>query len=188
MTPEDYVKWYYKKYQLEDTATFEDHLALIELIEKYDIKSVFEIGTWKGWTSLMMWLHPNIERLKTIDINKDMKIDFNEPRHPLNDKNFYASYLKHSNAEFEFQDSLEFFKVEQFDMVFIDGNHDYQHVKSDSHLAFRLHPKIIVWHDYGKGNHNVVTFVNELKQLGYEIKGTKDSTIVFYEVKNDKNS
>lgn len=190
MTPQEYVQWYCKKFNLTYNfpTQIKDYESLITLIEKFNIKSIFEIGTWQGDASLLLWLHPNVEKLKTIDINSGMDIKYNHWMHTLDNSDTYGSMIKNTNIDFKFVNSKTYNpEGEQFDMVFIDGNHVYDYIESDTLLAFKFHPKIIVWHDYGAGNLGVVEYVNMLKQYGYEIKGFEDSLIVFYEVKNGKS-
>ena len=58
-----------------------------------------------------------------------------------------VSHIAQSSLTFDF-DSLG----KRFDVVFIDGDHSYEAVKSDTENAFRLlrdESSVIVWHDYG---------------------------------------
>jgi len=186
MTPHDYVKWYNEKFKSSYSWSTQknDWELLIYLIKKYNIKSVFEIGTWKGDTSLLMWLHPNIERLKTIDINKDMSIEYNHPNHSLEESR--GDMIKNTNVEMEFVDSTQY-KIkegEQYDMIFIDGNHDLQHVTSDTLLALKFNPKVVVWHDYERTNTDVVIYINDLKSKGTKINEAEGSCIVWSENEN----
>ena len=156
----EYVDLFYKKFNIGYGSIWNyhpDHIALIDLIKKYEITSIFEIGTWSGWTTLLMWLYPTVNRMKTIDFGTE----YGHPWHPKQSKKFYGKYIKNTPVKFEFCDSMKYEpKDEEYDMVFIDGNHDYEHVKSDTELALKLKPKIIVWHDYGM-EPAVSTFVNE---------------------------
>jgi hypothetical protein len=58
------------------------------------------------------------------------------------------------------------------DLVFIDGNHDYEWVKHDTDLALRLGAKIIVWHDYGT-EPGVTRAVDELGEGVVRVLGTR---------------
>ena len=151
----EFVKWFHEKfnasYKKEKWPTqFKDHQTLMDLIYTHKIRSIFEIGTWTGFTTLLMWLVPGIKKVKTIDINKNIKTDYKHLSHLLREKEFYGQYLKNTPVELEFCDSREYKlkNKEQYDMVFIDGNHEYEYVKSDTELALKFQPKIIVWHDY----------------------------------------
>jgi len=169
-----------------------DKEALNKIIQTYNIKSVFEIGTWEGATSLFFWNNPIVKRVKTIDIHKEMGIDYIHNIHKLQNKEFYGKYIKNTGVEFEFCDSMKYNPKdgEQYDMVFIDGNHNYNYVKNDTELAFKLNPKLIVWHDYNsEGNEDVLIFVTELQKQLKKIKVCDNSNIAFLEVRtNDKNS
>jgi len=124
-----------------------DHLAILDLIKEYDIKNVFEIGTWEGFTAGMMIEIGNV-KVKAIDINKEMGIVYQHNFHPQLEKENYGKYAKGENYELEFADSQTYDTDEKFDMVFIDGNHIYEFVKKDRELALKIANKIIVYHDY----------------------------------------
>jgi len=157
MNPEEYITKFHEKYFDNEIVGIwptykEDQMELIRLIEDYDIHSVLEVGTWKGWTGLAMALHPNINRFKAIDINEAMEMKYNHGAHKTDDKKI-GFYLKNCpKAELEFCDSLKFKSEEKFDMVFIDADHEYSHVKSDTeNIGMKNATKLIVWHDYPNG-------------------------------------
>ncbi|MHA1150985.1 MAG: hypothetical protein ACTSR8_22415 [Promethearchaeota archaeon] len=81
MQAKEYVDWYNEKFiqSLSNGNNLcfpkEDQLVLIELIEKYDIKSVLEFGTFEGCTTNLIHLHPNIKRIKTLDWGKPYPIE-----------------------------------------------------------------------------------------------------------------
>ncbi len=74
MTPKEYVAWFYEKFNDGVALTgshppdiiqreHRDQESIIDLIEKYDCKSVLEIGTWEGQTGLLLWLHPHVKKV-----------------------------------------------------------------------------------------------------------------------------
>jgi len=185
MTPKEYVDWFWKKFKpsigiAQDLICPKvDHVVLIELIEKYNIKSVLEFGTYQGATSLLMWLHPNIERIKTIDSNI---WDGDSPRYLANLTDgitFVHSPIRSWNPKDE---------KEQYDLVFVDDGHSYEEVKGDTEKAFCVNPKIIVIHDYPTNSEgdlgatiqkDIKKYVDEIKEK-YNIKfgGDRMSWIV----------
>jgi hypothetical protein len=50
------------------------------------------------------------------------------------------------------------------DMVFVDGSHSYEYVKSDTKLAFKVLSEngIVLWDDYDPSKEGVFRFLNEL--------------------------
>lgn len=60
-------------------------------------------------------------------------------------------YKKNQNFEYFKCDSLKLKEnlenVKQIDMIFVDGNHHYEHVMKDYETALQLNPKILVFHD-----------------------------------------
>jgi len=175
MTPEEYLTEFYKKYFDEEMISVwpnykVDQAEIISLIEKYDIHSVLEVGTWKGWTGLAIALHPNIKRFKAVDIKKEMNIPYSHPAHPQNDDKI-GYFLQFSPiAEIEFCDSRNYKSEEKFDMVFIDANHSYEFVKNDTENIGKNANKLIVWHDY-PNEEGVARYLNEVgnfqKGAGY---------------------
>jgi len=68
------------------------------------------------------------------------------------------------------------------DMVFVDGDHSYEHCKSDA-MAWLPHLKkggIIAFHDYAENPWiGVWTFVNELPMKKFRLIAKKDSFLAF---------
>jgi len=172
MDAREYVEWFHNKFKISYSYNYfptmkMDHAVLITMIEAFNIKTVCEIGTWKGDTALLLWLHPNIQRVKCIDVHKDMELNgtpYSHNAHVLMDKSEYGSMFKNTPIELVFADTMTYPRgCEQHDLVFIDGNHDYEHIVNDTELAKSWCPKVIVWHDYGGGNDDVVKFLNKIK-------------------------
>ena len=117
------------------TAKKEDQVVLIQLIEKYNLKSFFEIGTHTAFTTELLASHPNIKNWKSIDIHSN---------------HAHFNIIRCSSEGYD-PDG------ETFDLVFIDGDH-FQ-VKRDTELALKMKPKIIAWHDYNSTDDEVKKIV-----------------------------
>jgi len=162
-----YLEKFYADHPFEQPyVTPNQYETMLSLVDKYDIKSVFEIGTWQGYTAALLDGYPQIERVKTIDINAQMDVDYDHGMHKQKEPEFYGSLLKDTNVEFEFCDCRKYKpkEGEQYDMVFIDSCHTYEYLQSDTELALKFNPKIIVWHDYDASNEEVIVFITELQK------------------------
>lgn len=147
----------------------EDQSAIIQLVEFFGIKTYLEIGTWKGYTSLCVWLHPNIVRVKCIDIHKGMGVKFEHRYNELLPKDEVGEYFKNTFVHLQFADTMTYPRgCEQHDLILIDACHDDEHVKNDTELAMSMNPKIIVWHDYNS-EPGVTKYLNELESKGAPI-------------------
>lgn len=119
------------------------------------ISSALEIGTCDGWTGSVMAAYlqrfqPGL-RFVTIDIAGKFVASEN--------------VRKLVPVEYHGSSSVEDFEQEHFDLVFIDGNHDYDWVRKDYELSGRK-ARICMFHDVNDlrvGAENVPQFWKELK-------------------------
>ena len=178
---------YYKEESVQDcqylvtpakwTWMFNDHKVLLDVIDKFKIKTVLEIGTWQGFTAGAM-LKKGC-KVKAIDIYDGMDIEYRHGSHSKTTKENYGKYALHDpNYEIIFCDSLKYQPVGEVDMVFIDGNHQYEWVKSDTELARKFNPKVIIWHDYGS-EAGVRKYIDEINKAGKTIVHTQNSLMVW---------
>ncbi len=202
-TPKEFVTEFYKKHPDMDIwpSVLADYIALISLIEHFNVETVFEFGTWRGCTTLLFYSHPNIEKVTTLDIHKDLNVTYNSPKrgamdakgdihireaHPQSDKSFYGSFFRGKPIKQIFCDSIKYVPTDKYDMVFVDANHDYAHVKNDTELALKMAKKIIAWHDYNNGGlgvmgePGVVAYLDELKKAGNEIMAAYPGSCVAF--------
>ncbi|MCL5875769.1 MAG: class I SAM-dependent methyltransferase [Candidatus Dependentiae bacterium] len=118
-----------------------DFLVLHCLIKKYNPKKIFEIGTCEGYGTLIMANACRTSSIISIDLPP------NTPPYYL-DKNIIGSkcYLPYLQV---FGDSLTYNYEQHFpiDAWFIDGAHDYDHVKYETEQAAKSDAQLIIYHD-----------------------------------------
>ena len=136
---------------LEGTSSPLDMLLLKGLAKRFPAGEYFEIGTWRG---------------ESVAISASAGIHcatFNLSDVQLREKNFSEKYIslhgfyskQNSAIEHLYGDSRTFdFKSlnKKFDLIFIDGNHNFEFVKNDTAKMFEMlkdERSLIVWHDYG---------------------------------------
>ncbi len=127
-----------------------DILLLKEICSKIPNCSYFEIGTWRGESVINVaevakecfTLHLSEQEMIALGFSKKM-IDLHGI---LSKKKGNITHLIGNSLTFDFK-SLQ----KKFDVVFIDGNHQYDFVKNDTKKVFEYlvsENSIVIWHDY----------------------------------------
>jgi predicted O-methyltransferase YrrM len=126
-------------------------------------KSIFEIGTFDGRTTLNLAANcPADSRIVTLDLPASK---LGQTRFELED--YDKSYVYKPASGQRFQDRPEATKITQvyadsgshdftpyynsFDLIFVDGSHAYEYVIHDSKTALKLlrnKKGVILWHDF----------------------------------------
>ena len=128
-----------------------DMMLLAGLAERIDKCAYFEIGTWRGES--VSTVSPRALSCHTLCLSdEEMRLMGMHPRtiesHMLFSKGLKnVTHLRGDSMSFAFGQLQK-----KFDLIFIDGDHHYDFVKSDTEKVFRhlVHEKsIVVWHDYG---------------------------------------
>ena len=141
---------------LYGTSLPTDIALLRSLASRFDHCRYLEIGTWRGESA------SNIADIAAECFTIDLPAE--EMRNRGYSDNFInaAAFFSNKNPKINHirQDSrtLDVDELGKFDLMFIDGDHSYEGIKSDTELAFRLlkNPdSIIVWHDYCSGPERV---------------------------------
>lgn len=160
-----------------------DHEALAHIIKTYNIKTIFEFGTWEGASTQHMAQQSGVEKVVTLDIHEELDVEYKHNAHQKTNKNHYGKWITSDKVTQIFCDSLKYKPTEEFDMVFVDANHDYEHIKNDTELALQMKPKVIVWHDFeSPGNPDVTKYINEQRALGKRIFVHPFSIVAYMEV------
>lgn len=166
-----------------DGHTFHNHYHII-----YDIctflnkKNIvyLEIGTFAGGSASLISTHENVSRVISVDVGNPIKKEI-----PINNVNKF----KHKNCTYEYieGDSTKeetirtvYSKLENVDILFIDGDHKYSAVIKDFDNYKNLVSKngFIIFDDYMDPIHSPDVFtavndiVNNINKEEYEIIGS----------------
>jgi predicted O-methyltransferase YrrM len=162
-----------------------DLIILAQMCALLRPESVFEFGTYDGLATLHFALNTPVDaRITTLDLPPDDPI-----RKTDSDDTFYTRGItvgQHFHGQPEqskiqqiYSNSMMFDHQpwrNKMDLIFVDGGHDYEVVKSDTEKAMEmLRPGgLLVWHDYEFTHYGVYTFLNELaaKSPLYWVAGT----------------
>lgn len=119
--------------------------AFKEILEITKAKSVLELGFNVGGGALMfLSVNPEL-KYQSVDIVENVK-SVNYLRNKF--KNF--SFLKANSG------NLYHLMIEEFDLVYVDGDHSEQGVLSDIEVAFKFNPKYILFDDVLHPSHRYI--------------------------------
>lgn len=155
--------------QRQDLRLLETFL-LVAAIRLVNASRIFEFGTFLGSTTLNLALNiPSDGQVLTLDLDKQST---NQAKQDPADVPITQAHLA-AKPSLDFLGSSVSGKVKMLtgnsttfefspwkrsmDLVFIDGGHDYDTVKSDTENALELvsmsKPSCILWHDYGNATY-----------------------------------
>lgn len=127
-------------------------LAMLKLLAKrYADCQYLEIGLWRGES--LAAVAEVCKDCTSVSLSPDEMRKMRLSESYISGHGFFSkglkgiSYVGHDSRTFDFS-ALN----RRFDLVFIDGDHHYENVKSDTRNAFELlrdDRSVIVWHDYG---------------------------------------
>ena len=135
-----------------DGGSLPTDIALLKsLSKKVESCKYFEIGTWRGES--VVNVAENAAECYTLNLSKEELQSLGLSDRYADNHGLFSKgkkniiHLTGNSLTFDYQ-SLD----KKFDLIFIDGDHHYDFVKSDTENIFRhlVHDKsIVVWHDYG---------------------------------------
>ena len=138
---------------LEGTSSTIDIAFIKALCRQYDRCKYLEIGSWRGES--LFNIAPVVSQCTSISFSADQVLSRFHNKTMADSLQIFSKGIKnvrHIEADsltFNF-DSLN----EKFDVIFVDGDHTYNGVKSDARNAFRMlkdESSVIIFHDCGFG-------------------------------------
>ena len=158
-------------------------------------KKILEIGTGRGTGSYAMGLTTEVEKIVTLDIipfqqKQNTAIGF-QPAVASNADLFRLVKDEKAKAKIEFLERNDFSLSTDFDMAFIDGNHDDKEIiKKDFDIceAVLRNGGVIIWDDYNFSEFVVKDVVDEIaKKEDLKITLVFQKGHLFGDTKEDKN-
>lgn len=157
-----------------------DLISLCQLCHALHPKTIFEIGTLRGYTALHLAMNSDPDcRIFTLDLppgNTKPKVRLrttlmDDLHCQMEVRDYYFGGTPHANRiQLLFGDSAAFdFSPyhREIDLFFIDGAHSYDYVRSDTKNALQcVRPGgVIAWHDFGRmGLNEVSKYILELSR------------------------
>ncbi len=142
---------------LSGTSLITDHILLKCLAKKHTDCLYFEIGSWRGESAVNVSTECKSLTLLTLGAN-DMKAKGFDAR--IIDENGIFT-TNNSKVTYIYSDS-KFYNFNElnkkFDLIFVDGEHGFKAVESDTRNVFALRKDVnsnIVLHDYGYDTEDV---------------------------------
>lgn len=179
-----------------ETAPFAlDLLSLVLLCRALEPRTIFEIGTFVGYTALHMALNtPADTRIHTLDLPLDDRgtsLRTTATDHKLIDRDlgpalFEGTAVAHK-VERLYGDSARFDFSPwhgRVDLFFVDGAHSYEYVRADTLNALEcVRPGgVVAWHDYGRLEQSGVTrWLHEFAR-DHEVYAVPNGSVVYHQV------
>ena len=121
-----------------------DMLLLAGLAEGISDCSYFEIGTWRGES--VTTVASRVKSCHTLCLPDQEMRAMGMHENTIKSHRLFSKELKNVIQLRSDSRSFDFGALDQkFDLVFIDGDHHYDFIKSDTENVFRH----LLWHDYG---------------------------------------
>jgi hypothetical protein len=134
---------------LENTSTVLDLAILKEFAKRMKDCNYFEIGSLRGES--LFNVSEVAKHCTSLTLSQEQMKGFNFKPALLQSANLFNSQIKNLTLIEDNSLNYDFSKLGKFDLIFIDGDHTYNGVKSDTHNVFKhlIHENsVIVWHDY----------------------------------------
>ena len=146
----------------DGNVSVEELRCIAKLAQHFQPKSIFEIGTFDGRTTLNMALNAPESHIWTLDLPRKQvhktRFRIKKGDQTFVDKDQSGSRFLGTPQQAQitqiYADSAGYDYADlngTMDMVFIDGAHTYEYVLNDTEVAFKLLRDgngVLLWHDY----------------------------------------
>jgi predicted O-methyltransferase YrrM len=181
-------------------AYLADIVNLCRLCAMVQPRLVFEIGTYRGFSTLHLALNTPLDaRILSLDLPKSprpgeaqatsLRTTLMDDAHIVGatgtEDYLFEGIPEADKIELLFGDSASFDFAHfagSVDLFFIDGAHSYEYVRSDTLQALRcVRPGgVIAWHDFGRtGLNGVSRWLRELRGLGWPVLAAPGGSLAF---------
>jgi predicted O-methyltransferase YrrM len=142
---------------LAGTSLVSDLILLKSLARSFDNCAYLEIGSWRGES--LVNICDVTKDCTSLTLSKAEMKALNLSEEFINVHGYFSdsietiTKIEHNSRTYDFNQLNK-----TFDLIFVDGDHSYEGVLSDSQKIFPLRKNersIIVWHDYGFDPENV---------------------------------
>lgn len=138
---------------LDGTSRTMDIAFLKAICRQYPSCNYLEIGSWRGESILNV--ASVVDRCTSVSLSKEDMIKIGLNSKDADALNYLSKDLPNVTHIEANSQTYDFSQLNgKFDVIFIDGDHSYKGVKSDSINALKLlkdEDSVIVWHDCGFG-------------------------------------
>lgn len=150
--------------ELTGHANKTDMLYVSAVAKHIGAKKMFEFGTYMGRTTFHLAHNNPAGQVFTLNLPPER-----DPRYAPYMGVLFKGREEEKRITQIHTDSREFDTApyrQQFDFVFVDGDHSYDLVKNDTQKAFELLKQggVIMWHDYAPKSDGLVRFFKEFTQ------------------------
>lgn len=169
--------------------TVEGLFALGALATYRPVRTVFEIGTFRGVTAWFLGRNCSGAEVFTLDIPPDaapaLPTESSDEFRAERDRMYYEARPGAANVTQLWGDSARFDFSPWYgrcDLVYIDGAHSEEYVRSDTDSAMKMlaDDGVIVWDDYWKESPGTTKVLNELHAQGLALRRPPRTRLVAY--------
>ncbi len=169
-------------------------MAIASIVARRSPKTLVEIGTFDGMTTLQMALNaPQDAVVHTLDLPKDLEnglehLSKRDLAFAKDQKKWSRKYVGSSSESKIVQhlgDSMSFdfsrFTAQgPVDLAFIDGGHSYSAIKNDTEkmLSVLASNGLIIWHDFDPNWPEVYRYLSELSRRLHLIQIARTSLVI----------
>ena len=128
-----------------------DLAVLKQFAKQFTNCEYMEIGSWRGES--LANLSPVCNRCVSVSLSNEEMKEFGLSERTITMQRFFSKDLPNVKHIGSNSMKFDFSTIGKFDLIFVDGDHRYEAVKSDTENVFKLlknENSIIVWHDYTK--------------------------------------